>query len=1226
MMERASAYIPMDWRQAMARGETLPEHAQGAALFADISGFTPLTETLALELGPRRGAEELTAHLNRVYDALIAELHRFGGSVIGFSGDAITCWLDGDDGARAVACALAMQAAMQQFAEVRTHSGRTVSLGMKVAIAVGPVRRFRVGDPQYSIVDTMAGSTLERLALAEHHAERGEVVVDSSVVESLGEAALHIPTWRTDDESGQRFAVVAGLTTEVAPQPWPELADDALTEAQQQAWLLPPVYARIQRGQEFLAELRPATALFLRFGGIDYEGDSDAATKLDTFIRQVEALLARYEGSLIQLTVGDKGSYLYAAFGAPIAHEDDTARAAATALELQALAHRLPFLGPLQIGITIGRMRVGAYGSATRRTYGVLGDATNLSARLMSAAEPGQILVSDEARQAIGDGFTWEQMPNRRVKGKSQTVTLARLVGRTEARTIRLMEPHYALPMVGRQAELQQVEAALQRALQGQGQIVGITAEAGMGKSRLAVEVIARAYEHGFYGYGGECQSYGTYTSYLVWQTLWRGFFGVDPSAPLDTQQHTLEKALREINPTLVQRLPLLGAVLNLSLPDNDLTRSLDPKQRKSSLHALLIEVLQARAQAHPILLVLEDCHWIDPLSRELIEEVGRAIAGSPVLMLLLYRPPDVQRLQLPDVEGLPYFSEIALDAFTPAEAERLITLKVQQFFGEREAPAAFIQQVTEQAAGNPFYIEEILNYLQDLGVEPDDQAKLAQIDLPDSLYNLILSRIDQLNETQKITLKVASVIGRLFPAAMLWGVYPELGQVERVRQDLHRLSTLELTPLDTPDPELSYLFKHIMTQQVAYESLLYATRATLHEQIGKFIEEQYGEQVEQYVYLLAHHYDHSENAPKRREFLRRAGDKARTSYANSGAIDYYTRLLPLLPDGERDAVHHSLGRVQELVGEWEAAASHYEQALALAGEGTAARALYQAATADLLRKRGDYAAAAEWLAQARSGFDGLGDRAGSAQVLHYEGILAGQQGDFEAARRAFTTSLDVRREMEDAENMARMLINLGVVARRQDDLARARAHYSESLSLARQQKHRWLMAGALNNLGMLDLEEGEYAQAREHLEEALGLWREIGERWSTANTLHNLANVARAQHEWDEAHTLYRESVAIWQALEDRWTLACWFEDYGCLAAAEGRASHALHLAGVGRQLRDAIGSPLSPTDESKLEAHLAPARAALDETAQQAAHEAGRAMAWQSAIAFALNGHGGA
>lgn len=419
-MENPVAYIPIDRRLALAEGRELPERTQGAALFADISGFTPLTEMLARTLGPKRGAEELTRYLNQVYDALITELHRFGGSVLGFSGDAITCWFDEnskqthteaeDEAAsglklatlRATASALAMQTAMVQFANLEVVEGGTVSLAMKAAVATGPVRRFIVGDPEYTLLDVMAGQTLEHLASAEHQANKGDVILDEAAARLIKDQII-LHEWRTDHHSGEPFAAITGLMGNVPTHPWPMLNEEQFGMDAACPWLIPAVYRLLRAGQgQFLAELRPASALFLRFTGIDYDQDTDAPKKLDTFIRQVQRILARFDGSLLQLTIGDKGSYLYASFGAPIAHEDDVDRAVSAALELQALPGVLEFLSPLQIGITYGRMRVGAYGGTARRTYGVLGDAVNLSARLMQAAQPGQTLANDEAYTRAG--------------------------------------------------------------------------------------------------------------------------------------------------------------------------------------------------------------------------------------------------------------------------------------------------------------------------------------------------------------------------------------------------------------------------------------------------------------------------------------------------------------------------------------------------------------------------------------------------------------------------------------------------------------------------------------------------------------------------------------------------------------------------------------------------------------------------------------------------------
>jgi class 3 adenylate cyclase len=215
-MSTAYTYLPIDRRHALAANKPLPTTLDGTALFADMSGFTALTEVHANELGVKRGAEELTVHLNRVYDALIDELHRFGGSVIGFSGDAITCWLDGDDGRRAVACGLAMQTTMAQFAQVRTHAGRSVALGIKVAIATGQVRRIVVGNPDYRLIDVVAGEPQEQMSSAESLAASGDVVVHRSTVAALGESS-RIKDWLADD-----VARVAALNVAVVATGWPE--------------------------------------------------------------------------------------------------------------------------------------------------------------------------------------------------------------------------------------------------------------------------------------------------------------------------------------------------------------------------------------------------------------------------------------------------------------------------------------------------------------------------------------------------------------------------------------------------------------------------------------------------------------------------------------------------------------------------------------------------------------------------------------------------------------------------------------------------------------------------------------------------------------------------------------------------------------------------------------------------------------------------------------------
>ena len=1222
-MELLTSYIPIDRQFALAQGESLPDRMHGAALFADISGFTPLTEALAREYGPQRGAEELTIHLNRVYDALIEEVHRYRGSVISFSGDAITCWFDeryGPASHRALVCALAQQRVMGGLTSIGLPSGQTVSLAMKAAVAAGSTRRFLVGDPGIQLIDTLAGAMLDRLASAEHQANKGETLVDQKAWDSLEEDA-RVVEWR-EDESGERFAVISALDVEIAEDPWPPLPSGAIRASQARPWLLPPVYGRLRSGQgEFLAELRPAVSFFLRYSGIDYEDDQNAGEKLDAFVRHVQHVVTRYEAALIQLTIGDKGSYLQAAFGAPIAHEDEPARALSAALDLRVPPY--DYIRTVQFGISKGRMRTGAYGSLSRRTYGMMSDDVNLAARLMQAARAGQILVNHNVCQGISEDFLWEDLPDLRVKGKSEPIKVYGLLGRKERTVARLHEPRYSLPMVGRVPELAVATNKLEAALQGHGQLVGIRGVAGIGKSRLIAELIRLANLHHMMGLSGECQSYGANTSYLVWQNVWRQFFALDPAgSPADQIAH-LESQLLGQDSNLVARLPLLGPVLNLPIPDNDLTRSFDAKLRKASLEALLADCLRARAREGSILLILDDCQWIDPLSEDLLDVLGRAIAGFPVLVLLAYRPPLTAETPPLRVVHLAHFTEIHLSEFSIQEAAELIGLKLRQNFDQTSAaPAGLVELITTRAQGNPFYIEELLNFLRDQGGDINDSQVLAKLELPTSLHSLVLSRIDQLTESQKITLKVASVIGRLFRAAMLWGTYPQLGDSEQIVADLNILIRQDLMSLETPEPELVYFFKHILTQEVAYESLPFATRAMLHDQIGQYIERTYSRDLDQNIDLLAYHYDHSQNTAKKREYLLKAGESAQKKYANPAAISYYQRVLPLLSGEEQIPTLLSLGKVLELVGQWAEASEVYGQALELSTRLNDRRSWAWSRTAqgELLMKQGLYAEAGDHLLQAQDAFESLGDRAGVGQSLHLSGTLAAQQGDYDSARLLYEQSLAIRRELDDKPRIASLTSNLAILSSFAGDYPAARTLHEEALVLRRELGDKWAIANSLNNLGVVLEALDSIGEARARLDEALAILREVGDPWAIANALNNLGNVARTQGDYAAARLLYIESIQVYQDYGDKRALAYLLEDVGGLAARQGWPERALRLIGAAASLRLEIGSPLSDTEQTALSRLMDEATQQMDEIAQAWAFGEGRSLTLAEAIQYAM------
>jgi class 3 adenylate cyclase/predicted ATPase len=1164
-MDALIAYIPQDRVRALASGVALPKRAHGAILFADISGFTPLTEAFSQALGSRRGAEMTTYHVDSVYNALIAIVEQYGGSVISFAGDAIICWFAGERGPRrATVCALALQAAMQPFATLPIAGDIVAALGLKIVVSTGLVRRFVVGDPTIQRLDVLAGAMVTRLGQGESLVRGGETLADAATIRSLGRGVT-VSAWRSGDQS-DRFALLRSAPTAAVV---PARATPVLPPYRLKEWVLPAVYARENTGQgTFLTEFRPCVALFMRFTGLDYE-QPDAEPRLDKLVRHVQQILSRYGGTLLQLTIGDKGSYCYGAFGAPVVHEDDARRAVTAALELRTLSNKLPWLAPLQIGLSYGTMRAGAYGAATRRTYGVLGDAVNVAARLMQKAAPGEILISDRLQRVLPLSFSWEPRPPVQLKGKAQPVSVSVITGVRQMRALRLQEPVFTSPMVGRVRELGAIRDQIERAAHGRGQVVGIVAEAGLGKSRLLAEAIRAAHQRGFEGYGGACQSDGVNSAYLVWRPIWSAFFGVDPALPAQHLVARLDRELELRAPARREALPLLGDVLGVALPENSFTGGLEPEYRKSTIEAVLLDCLSIAVHATPLLLVLEDAHWLDALSHDLLDTLARGIAGLPVLIILAYRPPELQRLHAPRVESLPYFTRITLEPLTADEAALAIRAKLVQLYPQHDAepPAQLVERLMARAQGNPFYLEELINYLHDRGADPHDPAVLAQIALPDSLHTLILSRLDQLTELEQSILKVASVIGRIFLVAWLTGYYPGLAEAATVRATLETLRALDLTLLETPEPELTYLFKHIATREVAYESLPYALRSHLHELLAAYLESHLQGQSSA-LDLLVYHYGRSNNIPKQREYLHKA---AVAAYARSDfltAVTYNTRLLELT--SPESAVYaglaRQLGEAQLRLGNFAEAWQALELACMSAQSG-AEQSAALALQGEVRSRAGDYADATRILAQALALARASGDAATLAGTLSALGEVSYRMGKLADARQALEECLALARARSEVTRTLFALWGLALVYRADQQLDEAERLLKDVLALAQAVGNRERAMAALNSLGSVLDDRRDYAAARDAYLQALASAREIGAQLFIALCLINLGGDEIHLGQLADARAHLREGLTLAQRVGAGTVTLYAIVNFAELAYLEGDFERAIALFRLARR-----------------------------------------------------------
>ena len=932
-MNSLAAFLPIDRRIALNEGRELPDRVVGAALFADISGFTPLTATLRRELGARRGAEEVIRHVDAVFATLIAHIHAYHGNVIAFSGDAITCWFDDDPtadaAARALAAARRLQSAMALMSAVTTPAGTVIPLGIKVALAAGPARRFLVGDRRTYVIEVIAGDTIDRTAVAEKLAFSGEVIASAELLDRL-DAPPPVGEWRTG--GGQRFAVIApGVAgvPEPPPRPVPDVDDETA-----RPWLLPPVYDRLrQETAAFLAELRPAVPLFVSFSGIDYDGDDAAGDKLDGFVRCAQAVLDRYEGFLLQIIMGDKGSYLYIAFGAPLAHENDDVRAAAAALELRDLPAALGYLQPLHIGLSRGLVHSGAYGGQQRRTFAVMGNEVNISARLMTAAWPGQILVSARVAESIAGEFELNELPPIALKGTGEPFPVSELLGRRSARAA---PGEHGQTSVGREGEQAALAEALAALAAGQSATVLIEGAAGMGKSLLMRELADHAAARPdvvVLSGGGDAIEQST--PYYGWRPIFEHLFVRGERGGGEWRERLFDR----LSPAARPLAPLLNAVLPLDLPDNELTAQLTGEARQDNTHQLLVDLLREATGGRPVVLLFDDVHWLDSVSWTLIGRVRRELA--PLLLVMGIRPTGEEApVALSDLMGSPGARRLVLDTLSDPAIETLVRRRL----GVDRLPAAVIRLIREKAEGHPFFSEELAYALRDAGllriVNGDAQlapgADLTALDFPTTIQGVITSRIDRLSPSQQLTVKVASVIGRIFAVRVLDGVYPIEGGETQLRANLQRLERLDITPEETPEPNLAYIFKHIVTQEVVYDLMTSTQKAQLHRSAALWHENEAGGEDARNFPLLAHHWRLAGDAARAMVYYEKAGENAFRDFANQEAIRFLEMALELAgPDVavvRRARWRRLMGEARYRLTQIEGSVADYEVALALLG------------------------------------------------------------------------------------------------------------------------------------------------------------------------------------------------------------------------------------------------------------------------------------------------------
>jgi tetratricopeptide (TPR) repeat protein len=728
-------------------------------------------------------------------------------------------------------------------------------------------------------------------------------------------------------------------------------------------------------------------------------------------------------------------------------------------------------------------------------------------------------------------------------------------------------QPDPVVPLVGRGAELRAAWGLLRRARLGQGQVLGITGEAGIGKSRLAVEIAQLSRQLGFAVHAGACLAEGT-TAYLVWQPIWRSLLEVDAALTAAEQAERLAVRVtrRDGSP---RRAPLLAPVVNVPMAESDLTASLDPQARADLLQSLLLDQLRACASIGPIVLVLEDCHWIDPASRDLLELLARDVAEQPVLLVATTRPAEAPPPTLQPLAHLAHFTEIRVPQLPVEDAERLVSERIRALHHERdEAPRDVLDRIVGSAGGNPFHLEELVNFLFAGQADPRAVADaLANPELPDNLFQLVLARTDQLGDGERLTLEVASVLGTRFPASWVWGSHPSTGTPEQVMRYLVRLAELDLLHRLGPgrDPELE--FKHAITRDAVYASLSPGSRTAMHARVARFIEHADPDRLQQRVGLLAHHYGRTEDVAKQQLWFRAAADAAKAAFATETAIGWYERLRALTPAEQAGELLIELGDHLLLAARWGDAGRVYNRALEVAEligdrrvHAEANRGLGSVLTFTQLDGE-TMNQAVDRLRLAVEEFDQLQDGRGLSRALERLTWVTSELGDLREALAVSERHLYVATEADDPVAISGALVNLGVVRRLNGEHDEALGLLGRALRVASGVGYQPGIILAANDLAGVLFERGDHDQSFAHFQRALSVAQQIGDRRTTAGVIGNVGECYRRRGEYERANRCFVYALRIDEEIGYRIGMAIIAENLAASVAAQGRDLEAEEL-----------------------------------------------------------------
>ena len=1112
-------------------------------MFIDLSGFTAMTESMMAR--GTEGAEKLTQVLNDIFGPMVSLVYRRGGIIPYFAGDAFTAIFpdNGKEGELRATEFMATARDIRELFSSKDFQFDDFEIGVKIGLSYGTVEWGIVGGESKSFY--FRGPAINACAESQMRANQQEIVLDLALCEQLPAHFPISPTPHPDYyflSEGLRYTVEDRHREDRDLDMQPEVA---------RLFLPDPVIEYNDEG-----EFRNVISVFISFSGV---GNHEA---LNRFVTVVLREMNNFSGYFKEVDFGDKGGVLFGFFGAPVSYENNLERALEfiTAVREHLEEYQRTSNLVFRTGMTRGLAYTGIVGGPERCQYAAVGNRVNIAARLMSYADWGECLV--DAEIAKSRHFKFKHKGDIRYKGVAGAVPTYILEGRSVD-----TQMEYNGPIIGRDAELEDLNDRIVRALTTeQPGLSYVYGEAGIGKSRLTFELRNRVRSN-TRAVWYICQAdqilrkpFNPFIYFLKY------YFRQSHNLTRDENQAAFEQRYQwlindsyrskgeeadELQRELVRVESVFAALVGLDTAGTLWSR-LDARGRYENTFSALATLFLAESRMHPVVLELEDAHWYDDNSREFLRKFITRIDDQPIYLLVTSRYTDNGRKPrlLPDQS----LRDAGIDIHE-------VDLGILQSEGQRSfaehrlgGPISdeFFEMLERSSNGNPFYLEQIIEYFVESNLLEQDEEKVwnireGSIKLTGSINSILTARIDRLSNLVKETVKAAAVIGREFEVPVLHEVMARQEIFDKssgdAQQTLRRqIRSAERGQIWQAVNELRYIFKHSLLRETVYDMQLRARLRELHANIGEAIEKLYSNNLPEHYQELAFHYEQAENSEKSELYFSLAADYSRDNFQNADAILYYDKLVKLLkeqrPYSEKQVkVLLKLGTMQQLIGNWDEAEESLQDGLSQAhrinNRHQIARANYLLGRLRLLK--GDYTDAQIYLETSISTFQYASSQEGIEEVYGEMGTLKFRQGEYDAAQTYLQRAIQLGRKSERGRIAPQYVATLGLSYMNRGEYATGIRYIQRELEVCRAVEDKQGQATLLINMGIVYFESGDIEKAGQCYEEGLRMSEDLGNKLLITIAKGSLGRVRQATGNYQQAMQLFIEDLRLAEELGDK-------------------------------------------------------------------------------------------